>query len=110
MSYSKIDFISGCPVSGCSNSKKKLTWRHYNCDYRETIDSEGVVRCNNGHTLGEFFLLKYKCGGHENGFQYGSYSAFAAALSVIAEFNSEFSAKLTVKLLEAYNNKRLPGQ
>ena len=38
MSYSKIDFISGCPVFGCGNSKKKLNWRHYNCNYRETID------------------------------------------------------------------------
>lgn len=107
---SSIDFISGCPVSGCKNNKEKLVWEHYNCNYKETIDSEGIVRCKNGHTLGEFFLLKYRCGGHDNGFQYGSYSQFAAALSIIAEFNADFSAKLTAKLLDAYMNKRLPGQ
>lgn len=110
MSNLKIDFISGCPVNDCLNKNSKITWRHHNCGYRETIDSEGIVRCRNGHTLGEFFRLKYKCDGHSNGFQYGSFSAFCSALSIIAEFNTDFSAKLTMKLLEAYNNNSLPGQ
>ncbi len=106
----KIDFISGCPVAGCENSKAKLDWSHEDCGYRETINENGIVECKNGHNLGEFFLLKYKCNGHSNGFQYGNFSAFAAALSVIAEFNTDFSAKLTEKLLQAYQAKRLPGQ
>lgn len=58
MSDFKTEFMSGCPVPGCPNNRTKLTWRHDNCDYRETIDSEGIVRCNNGHELGEFFFIK----------------------------------------------------
>ena len=103
-----VDFESGCPVAGCSNNKSLLTWHHHDCGATETIDSEGVVRCRNGHNLGEFFLLKYSCGGHNNGFQYGSYSAFLAALSICSNFGAEFAFKLTQKLMDAYKNGRIP--
>lgn len=100
-----IEFISGCPVNGCSNNKSKLTWHHHNCGYTETIDSEGIVRCKNGHNLGEFFLLTYKCAYHSNYFSYISelnYTGFMSAISVIAEFNPDLSAKLAEKLLKRY--------
>ena len=104
-----IKFISGCPVAGCKNNNSQLTWTHSDCGAEETIDSEGVVNCNKGHKLGEFYILKYKCGGHDNGFQFGNYSAFAAALSVVANMHEDFAAKLTAKLLNAYTRKELPG-
>ena len=103
-----IAFESGCPVAGCSNNKNLLTWTHYDCGAKETIDNEGVVRCNNYHYLGEFFLLKYSCGGHSNGLQYGSYSQFLAALSICSNFGAEFAFKLTAKLMDAYQNGRMP--
>lgn len=90
----KIDFTNSCPVVGCENSKNKLNWRIYNCNYKEIINENGIMQCKNGHNLGEFLLLKYNFNGHSNGHQYGNFSTFAAALSLIAEFNSEFSAKL----------------
>lgn len=103
-----VDFESGCPVGGCSNNKNLLIWHHDNCGATETIDCEGVVKCRNGHKLGEFFLLKYLCGGHENGFQYGSYSAFLAALSICSNFGADFAFKLTQKLMDAYRDGRIP--
>jgi hypothetical protein len=103
-----VDFESGCPVALCSNSKSLLTWHHHKCGATETIDSEGIVKCRKGHNLGEFFLLRYNCEGHNNGFQYGSYSAFLAALSICSNFGSEFAFKLTGKLMDAYQNGRLP--
>lgn len=103
-----VDFESGCPVGGCSNNKNLLTWHHDDCGDTETIDCEGVVRCKSGHRLGEFFLLKYSCGGHQNGFQYGSYSAFLAALSICSNFGADFAFKLTRKLMDAYENGRMP--
>ena len=102
------DFISGCPVAGCSNNKTLLTWHHHNCGATETIDSDGVIRCKSGHNLGEFFLLKYNCGGHSNGFQYGSYSFFLAALSICSNFGADFAANLTAKLLDAHYKGRIP--
>ena len=59
-----------------------------------------------------FFLLKYDCNGHYNGFQngrYGNYSQFLVALSIVGELNPDFAFKLVKKLLLAYTNKRLPG-
>ena len=106
---SEIDFITGCPISGCGNSDKKLVWTHADCGNKETINDQGIVRCIKCGNLGEFFLLKYKCDRH-NGYQYGNYTAFAAALSVLAKFNVEFSVKLTKKLLDAFEHQRLPGQ
>ena len=105
-----VDFESGCPVTGCSNKNTLLTWHHHECGATETIDCEGVVRCRKDHNLGEFFLLKYSCGGqdHNNGFQYGSYSAFLAALSICSNFGSDFAFKLTQKLMDAYKNGRIP--
>ena len=103
-----IDFESGCPVAGCSNNRNLLTWQHHGCGSTETIDCEGVVRCKSGHELGEFFLLKYSCRGHQNGFQFGSYSQFLAALSICSNFGPDFACKLTDKLLDAYKNGRMP--
>ena len=109
-----IDFESGCPVGGCSNNKNLLTWHHDDCGDTETIDCEGVVRCKSGHRLGEFFLLKYSCDRHQNGFQYGSYgsygsySGFLAALSICLNFRADFAFKLTQKLMDAYKNGRMP--
>ena len=103
-----VDFESGCPVAGCSNNKSLLTWHHYDCGATETIDCECVVRCRKDHNLGEFFLLKYSCGGHSNGFQYGSYSAFLAALSICSNFGADFAFKLTQKLMDAFQNGRMP--
>jgi hypothetical protein len=106
---SELDFITGCPISGCDNARSKLAWTHDNCGSKEKINDQGIVRCIKCGNLGEFFLLKYKCSRH-NGFQYGNYSAFSAALSVLAEYEPDFSSKLTDKLLDAWKNKRLPGQ
>ena len=103
-----IDFVSGCPVAGCSNNKNLLKWTHHKCGAKETIDDEGIVRCNNDHNLGEFFLLKYSCSGHNNGFQCGEFSHFLAALSICSNFGAQFSCKLTAKLLDAYQNGRMP--
>ena len=41
----KIDFTNSCPVVGCENSKNKLNWRLYNCNYKETINENGIMRC-----------------------------------------------------------------
>jgi hypothetical protein len=103
-----VDFESGCPVGGCKNNRSLLTWHHHDCGATETIDCEGVVRCRKNHTLGEFFLLKYSCGGHNNGLQYGDYSAFLAALSICSNFGADFAFKLTQKLMDAYKNGRMP--
>ena len=103
-----VDFESGCPVGGCKNNISLLTWHHSDCGATETIDCEGVVRCRKNHTLGEFFLLKYACGGHSNGLQYGDYSAFLAALSICSNFGADFAFKLTQKLMDAYKNGRMP--
>ena len=103
-----IDFESGCPVAGCLNNKKLLRWHHHNCGAYETINSEGIVKCNNFHYLGEFFLLKYACEGHNNGFQNGKYSAFLAALSICSNFGTDFAFKLVRKLMEAYEKGKLP--
>ena len=103
-----VDFESGCPVAGCSNNKSLLTWEHHNCGATETIDCEGVVRCRKDHNLGEFFLLKYSCGGHSNGLQYGDYSAFLAALSICSNFGADFAFKLTKKLMDAFQSGRMP--
>lgn len=105
----RVDFESGCPVANCNNNKKLLKWHHYNCGAYETIDCEGNVVCNNYHNLGEFFLLKYSCDGHNNGLQFGQFSAFLAALSICSNFGADFAFKLTNKLMEAYKNGRLPN-
>jgi len=105
-----VNFESGCPVAGCLNSKKLLRWHHHNCGAYETINSDGIVKCNNSHDLGEFFLLKYSCEGHNNGFQYGEFSAFLAALSICSNFGADFAFKLTQKLMEAYENGKLPNK
>ena len=103
-----VDFESGCPVGGCPYNRNLLVWHHDKCGATETIDCEGVVKCRKGHTLGEFFLLKYLCRGHNNGFQYGDYSAFLAALSICSNFGADFAFKLTQKLLDAYKDGRIP--
>lgn len=103
-----FDFETGCPVAGCTNNKTLLRWTHHNCGAYEKLDSEGVVTCLKGDKLGEFFLLKYDCGGHSNGLRYGSYSAFLAALSICSNFGADFAVKLTDKLLKAYKEGRLP--
>lgn len=107
---SEIDFKTGCPVSNCDNNKKLLYWTHYNCGSHEKINDEGIVTCNKGHNLGEFFLLKYNCNGHKNGFQYGRYSEFLAALSICSNFSADFAIKLTDKLLNAYKTGQLPKE
>ena len=104
----EVDFKSGCPVAGCSNNRKLLSWTHHNCDAYETIDSEGTVKCKNGHNLGPFFSLKYKCEGHNNVFKYGKYTAFLAALSLCSNFGADFAFKLTQKLMDAYQKGELP--
>ena len=102
-----IDFECGCPVAGCPNNKELLKWTHDDCGASETIDSEGIVKCKNGHNLGEFFSFKYSCREHDS--KYGSYSAFLAALSICSNFGAEFAFKLTKKLLNAYQDGRLPS-
>lgn len=104
-----VDFESGCPVAGCSNNKTLLRWTHHNCGAYETIDSEGIVKCKNGHNLGPFFSLKYKCEGHDNVFKHGRYQAFLAALSICSNFSTELAFNLTNKLMEAYKEGKLPG-
>ena len=106
---SEIDFITGCPIAGCDNASSKLVWTHKKCGNKEKINDQGIVRCIKCGNLGEFFLLRYNCDRH-NGYQYGNYTAFAAALSVLANFNVDFSVKLTEKLLDAVKHNRLPGQ
>ena len=102
-----IDFECGCPVAGCPNNKKLLKWNHDDCGATETIDSEGIVKCRNGHNLGEFFSFKYSCGEHDS--KYGSYPAFLAALSICSNFDAEFAFKLTQKLMDAYKDGRIPS-
>lgn len=104
----EIAFKTGCPVANCENNRNLLYWRHYNCGAHETINSEGIVKCNNGHNLGEFFILKYNCSGHRNGFQYGRYSEFLAALSICSNFSADFAIKLTDKLSAAYKAGLIP--
>lgn len=103
------NFESNCPVRGCSNNRNLLTWHHHDCGATETIDQEGIVKCKDGHELGEFFLLKYSCEGHSNGFRYGNFSQFLAALSICSNFGADFAAKLTTKLMDAYSKGRLPN-
>ena len=54
----KRSFFTGCPVSGCMNNRKLIKWVH-ECGESEIIDQNGIVKCKNNHTVGEFYLLKW---------------------------------------------------
>ena len=105
-----INFESGCPVVRCPNFRRLIKWRHHDCGATETIDSEGIVRCKNGHNLGEFFLLEYSCGMHTNDFRSGSYSQFLANISICSIFGPDFACKLCDKLMTARKEGRIKDE
>ena len=62
----KVDFISGCPAYGCSNSRNQYTWEHHNCGGKEWLDSQGYVECKKCNLRDILIAWKFKCSGHSD--------------------------------------------
>ena len=60
-----IEFISKCPVDGCSNNDE-IHWRHSGCDKKEYINCDGIIICTDcGHRMA-FYDCTFRCQSHQN--------------------------------------------
>ena len=104
-----INFIAGCPIKGCPNKKEEIHWVHNKniCGYYETIDEDGFIRCNNGHELGYFYELEYRCYGHHDFKTSNIYQSYYSMLSILSDIpgNSDF----VDKLIDVLKNARKKG-
>lgn len=60
-----MQFISKCPVDGCTNTKD-INWEHTGCSLKEYINDEGYIMCPNCNKKIHFFDDGFNCGFHEN--------------------------------------------
>ena len=61
-----VEFISKCPVEGCTNTKD-INWRHCECSLKEYINDKGYIICTQCNKKYKFFNRKFNCGFHKNG-------------------------------------------
>ena len=61
----EIDFISQCPVQGCSKGNKPFHWTHYDCGGKEKINQYGQIRCCKCGEKGDVINWKFDCKRHE---------------------------------------------
>ena len=101
-----FNFESGCPIEGCPNKRKLISWKHGSCGAEQTIDCDGFVQCKNGHFLGEFYLLGYSCGEHQD-FGKQTISSILESLSVSPHYSAEFAFRIAHRLIQAYKIGRL---
>jgi len=60
-----VEFISKCPVDGCSNNDN-INWRHVGCSLKEYINANGEIICTDCRLKNGFFNWSFNCGCHEN--------------------------------------------
>ena len=100
----EVDFISGCPVQGCSNNKTSIHWEHSGCGGHETISEEGIIRCTRCGTKGIFLDWRFNCGNHD--YQKGSLQGFLNAITILGNLNVSplFLLKLTKSVTKQFEN------
>ena len=105
----EVDFIAGCPVKDCPNKKEEIHWRHNRdiCGSYEIIKENGYVKCKNGHDLGYFYELQYRCSGHHDFKQGHNYQSYYSMLSIISDLPE--NADLVDKLIDVLKEQRKKG-
>lgn len=98
----KVDFISGCPVFGCSNSKSHFEWVHSKCGGHEWLDQEGNIECKKCSQKDMLIAWKFKCMGHSD-YREVNNEKICEILSISASLEKG-SKKFKSKLLKAVAN------
>lgn len=98
----KVDFISGCPAYGCSNSRKQYIWEHHNCGGEEWLDAEGYVQCKKCNLRDMLVSWKFRCNGHTD-FREVNKEKICEILSIASSIEKG-SRKFKAKLLKAVGN------
>lgn len=62
----KVDFITGCPVKGCKNSKKSIEWIHSSCGGKESLDEKGYIECKKCGKKFSILNTTFNCNNHES--------------------------------------------
>ena len=62
----KVDFITGCPVKGCNNSKKTIVWEHSNCGGKELLNEKGYIECKKCGKTFSILNCKFNCSNHQS--------------------------------------------
>ena len=62
---SEVDFVCGCPVDGCKNSKERFTWVHSGCGGYERLSEYGILRCVRCGRSSELVNWRFNCGAHD---------------------------------------------
>lgn len=80
---SKYLFKAPCPVLGCKNSSKDISfqWYHADCGKKMYVRSDGYLVCDCGQD-GEMIDWNYKCEYHD--YEQASEQGLLLALSVLA--------------------------
>ena len=106
MADTEVDFVSCCPVSGCSNNNRftKLNWTHNNCGGYEKLNGLGNLRCIRCGTSGPIIDWKFRCESHEykKSSQYGLMNMLAifAEIETNNKENTKFINSLTRSILK----------
>lgn len=98
----KVEFITACPILTCPRSRDindPCHWVHSSCDYHETIDDEGMIRCKRCGLLGCFIQLEYKCRLHDTFYSPKTEQEFSAMLSILSTLPG-VSRPFTKKLMK----------
>ena len=60
-----VEFISKCPVEGCTNVQE-INWKHEICSNQFYINDKGYIICFQCKYKKKFFDHEFNCGVHEN--------------------------------------------
>lgn len=97
----KVNFISGCPAFGCSNSRQIFKWKH-NCGGEEWIDINGFLECKECGSKCLLINSLFKCDGHSEAREVNK-EKICEILSISSSLE-EGSKKFKIGILKAISN------
>ena len=99
-------FRSLCPVLDCPNTKI-IYWQHSTCSgSKETIDTEGDVKCEGCGKKDFIMNWRYSCGEHKNGYQYADQAKAGKIIgALIGLTNNQEEIMFLVKCCSRINQR-----
>ena len=58
----KVNFVTGCPISGCQNNRERIYWRHEGCNGSFKIDVYGDLECQKCNCKFNITNAWFNCG------------------------------------------------
>ena len=105
----EIDFISSCPVAGCSNNNNtsRFRWKHKSCGNYEKLNGYGILRCVGCQEKGPLTDWLFDCGNHN--YEPASDQGIENMLSVIAGLKQngcrKYYRELTKNVMDMLDEK-----